>query len=72
MPGHGKEKETSLREREMGDCSDRDQVRREGNEGGKGKDREKDTDTGNLEKEAHHVVERERQQGVRYLNKKRW
>lgn len=31
----------------------------------------KKTDTRNLEKEAHHVVEHERQRGVRYLNKKR-
>lgn len=30
----------------------------------------KKTDTGNLEKETRHVVKRERQQGVRYLNKK--
>lgn len=31
----------------------------------------KKTDTGNLEKETRHVVKRERQQGVRYLNKKK-
>lgn len=30
----------------------------------------KKTDTGNLEKEPRHTVERERQQGARYLNKK--
>lgn len=47
-----------------------DQERATRGGGGKGETVKK-TDTGNLEKEAHHVVEHERQQGVRYLNKKR-
>lgn len=55
----------------MSGCSGRDVGPRTRDERGR-EETVKKTDTGNLEKEVHHVVEHERQQGLRYLNKKRW